>query len=100
MEDRRIDNIISELRSLSLQVALLETELNQHEDRAATVLPPTTESRIQRHGYAAGDRIRILYKIKKPATSDNRVEWSEATACKATVTQVKDRQIFPPPTTE
>jgi hypothetical protein len=107
MEDHRIDDIIAELRVLRLQVTHLVTELNRREDRAATALPPTTEyravtappptteSRMQRHGYTLGDRLRVLNKIKKPASWDNRVDWSEATARKATVTQFTGRFSSP-----
>lgn len=95
MEDSRIDEIILELRSLRLQVAHLETELNR---RNSSQPEPNRTSRPSApghtHGYSIGDRVRILNKIKKPATWDNRVEWNETEARQATVTEVRPTQIF------
>ncbi len=94
MEDNRIDEIIEELQSLRLQVESLEAELRQRnrESVAAPTGPPP--NRHYPHTFARGDRVRILNKIKKPATWDNRVAWSEEDARNATVTEVRDRQIF------
>jgi hypothetical protein len=94
MEDRRVDDIIAELRALRLHIAHLETEINRRgNDRALASAPPRTQ-RPSTHGYAVGHRIRILNKVKKPAVWDNSVQWSEAEARLGTVTGVRERQIF------
>ena len=94
MEDSRIDDIIAELRSLRLQVARLESELSDERNRPTPPTGPPARLASEDHGYAVGDRVYILNKIKKPATWVSSVAWSEAEAKKATITAVRTRQIF------
>ena len=94
MEDSRIDDLIAELHALRIQVARLETEVHRRESRAP---PPTTPLAVvppRTPEYAIGDRVRILNKIKKSATWNNSIVWSESSARLATVTQVRATQIF------
>jgi len=94
MEDSRIDDLIAELHALRIQVARLETEVHRRENRTA---PPTTPLAVappRTPDYAVGDRVRILNKIKKPATWNNNIVWSESDARLATVTEVRPTQIF------
>lgn len=94
MEDNRIDEIIAELRTLRIQVARLESEAAQRRDSRQHLSPRQEQIPVATHGYSIGDRVRILNKIKKPATWDNRIEWSEARARLGTVTEVRAKQIF------
>lgn len=96
MEDSRIEDIITELRALRLEVTRLQTELQQRgtPPRAQAAEAPTLQSRHATHGFAIGDRVRILNKVKKPATWDNRVAWVEEEARKAIVTEVRPQQVF------
>jgi hypothetical protein len=102
MDDSRIDELITELRSLRVQVARLESEVvAQRSNNAPINSAPVRHSQTERtstqifaHGYATGDRIRVINKIKKPATWNNAVQWCEAAARTATVTEVRETQIF------
>jgi hypothetical protein len=95
--DPRIDKLIAELRTLCLQVARLESEVLTHRSGSATTEQHhrrAESARFFAHGYATGNRDRILNKVKKPATWDNRVERSETAAQTASVTEGREMQIF------
>jgi hypothetical protein len=103
MDDSRIDELITELRSLRFQVARLESEVvaqlgsNNAPIDSAPVRHYQAErasTQILAHGHVTGDRIRVLNKIKKPATWNNAVQWCEVAARTATVTEVRETQIF------
>ena len=96
MEDYRLDEVIAELNALQIQVARLEAEVNRRENKrdpqSAIVLPQVQQVKSE---YAVGDRVRILNKVKKPATWDNRIAWCETSSARqATVTEVRPKQIF------
>jgi hypothetical protein len=100
MEDGRINEIITELRSIRLQVSHLEQEIDRRDTRRVPALaserpPPTPVPATHvTHAYSVGDRVRILNKVKKPATWNSNVEWSKRDARRATVIEVRARQIF------
>jgi hypothetical protein len=99
MEDSRIDDLIRELRSLQLQAAQLQAatqhrvqEADEHQREDAQAVPHD----LPRHanGFCIGDRVRILNKIKKPATWNNTRQWLEVEARTAVVTLVCAEQVF------
>ncbi len=102
MEDRQIEDLIAEVRSLRIQVDRLETELHRRNSSSQpqAVTPTTQRQPVLRgatgpsHSYAVGDRVYILNKIKKPAIWDSRRVWNEGEARNATVTEVRPTQIF------
>ena len=95
MEDSRVDDLIRDLRSLQLQVAQLQDEArargDAHRPEQARALNAPERAA---NGFARGDRVRVLNKFKKPATWNNSRQWSEAEAKLATVTTVREEQVF------
>ena len=68
VEDRDIDSLVNELRSLKIRVSQVETELRERRTQevlVATALP-TTPTPPQAN-LTRGDRVRIINKIKRPA---------------------------------
>ena len=101
MEDSRIDDLIEEVRNLTIEVQTLKQELrSQQELRRRDSNPPPLrstsgiEQRAARSNFKVGDRVQILNQFKKPAVWDNSKRWSEAEAKTATVTKVREGQIF------
>ena len=100
MEDSRIDDLIRELRSLQIQVAQLQAaaqhraqEGGEHRPEEAHQAAPPNHPR-HANGFRIGDRVRILNKIKKPATWNNTRQWLEVEARTAVVTSVREDQVF------
>jgi hypothetical protein len=91
MEDSRIDELIEQVRTLSLQVEELKQELRRRDSRSP---PSRTLVAKDRSGFEIGDRVRVLNAVKKPATWDNSTKWIEAEARLGTVTKVRVGQIF------
>ncbi len=95
MADNRLDEVIAELKALRIQVAQLEAEVvRRGNDRAPTAADPVPVEQARTHDYAVGDRVRVLNKVRKPATWNNRVVWNEAAARQGTVTEVRPRQVL------
>jgi hypothetical protein len=67
-EDQSIENLVNKLKSLRIQVAVLESQLYQREQGATTVGTMTsTPSAPTTNIPTKGDRVRITNKVKKPA---------------------------------
>ena len=64
VEDRNIDSLINELRSLKLRVSQVENQLRERreQEEVAVATPVTSHDALTR-----GDRVRIINKIKRPA---------------------------------
>ena len=95
MEDSRIDDLIDQVRSLTIEVESLKQELR----RRGNISPPSSaHSRVggtvARRELRVGDRVRILNRFNKPTVWDNSKRWVEAEAKTATVTEVRAKQIF------
>ena len=88
MEERRIDDLISELNALRIRVAQLE---------AGQEVPDTHEVNVDVDvnvvSLKKGDRIRITNRVKKPATWTGAFVWDEELERVATVTRVTPKQI-------
>ena len=65
VEDRNIDNLINELRSLKLRVSQVENQLRERreQEEVAVATPVTSHNVLTR-----GDRVRIINKIKRQQT--------------------------------
>jgi hypothetical protein len=95
MEDSRIDDLIEEVRNLTIEVQTLKQELRFRESNPPPLRPTSgVEERAARSNFKVGDRVQILNQFKKPAVWDNSKRWSEAEAKTATVTKVREGQIF------
>ena len=95
MEDSRIDDLIEQVRSLTIQVESLKQELR----RRGSSPPPLSTTLSAEIGttdssFKVGDRVRILNRFNKTVAWNNNRRWSEAEAKTATVTQVRTEQIF------
>jgi hypothetical protein len=91
MEDGRINELIAQIRVLTLRIQDVERALD-----SATPTPRSTRQveEANLHAFKVGDRIYILNSIKKPAIWDNRKEWRELTARHGTVTKVSGQKVF------
>ena len=95
MEDSRIDDLIDQVCSLTIEVESLKQELRRRESNS-----PPSSAQLRAEGTAArrelrvGDRVRILNRFSKPAVWDNSKRWVEAEAKTATVTEVGAQQVF------
>jgi hypothetical protein len=95
MEDSRIDDLIDQVRSLTIEVESLKQELRRRESSSPpSSAQPRAEDTQARRELRVGDRVRILNRFSKPAVWDNRKRWVEAEAKTATVTKVRTRQVF------
>ena len=64
VEDRNIESLICELRSLKIRVSQVENQLRERrEQEEVTATPPAPPHTI----LSRGDRVRIINKIKRPA---------------------------------
>jgi hypothetical protein len=88
MGDDRIDQLIKEVRKLTLQVQELERAI----DRTANPVSNTTG--IEFFGLATGDRVHILNSVKKPAKWDNTKEWHSDKEKHATVTRIQGGRVY------
>ena len=89
MGDRRLDELVQDLQALRIQVARLEDEVRRHQ-----LAPPEEPQAGFDHGFQVGDRVRILNRVRRPATWNATRRWSEAQALTATVTVVRSDQVF------
>jgi len=78
-----VDELIEEIKELRIRVTRLEAERSRPESR-----PATSELEL-----AAGDRIRITNRIRKPSNWPEGAPWTEENERKATVTRVTDKQV-------
>jgi hypothetical protein len=88
MEDDRIDELIKQVRELTLQVQRLERVIDH------TTNPVPLIAGIDFFVFAQGDRVRILNSVKKPVRWDNAKEWNKDKARYATVTRIQDGRIY------
>ena len=91
-EDRDIDSLVNELRTLKVRVSQVEAQLRETRSRqeATAVLPTTPQTDLTR-----GDRVRIINKIKRPANWLAR--WDEGdikNERRATVTHTVRDQVW------
>ena len=95
MEDSRIDDLIEQVRGLTIEEEALKQELRRRESNPP---PLSVLSSIEENAtggdFRVGDRVRILNQFKKPTVWDNSRRWSEAEAKIATVTKVRAGQVF------
>ena len=96
MEDRSIEELIQELRAIKIRENEILTQL-EHANRArAHRIDATNHRGVDQHlpptdGFRQGNRVRIINKVKKPATAGPT--WVEARERLATVTRVIPDQI-------
>jgi len=88
MEDDRIKELIDQIRILTLRIQDVERALD-HTGPATSRAEETDLPEFQ-----VGDCVRILNSIKKPAFWDNRKEWQESEARRATVTKISGQKVF------
>jgi hypothetical protein len=89
MENKSVDELIQELKTLQLreaEVLLLIEQANKRRDRVAG----TTTN----HGFEQGDRIRITNQVTKPAHWGTDEPWHYREAQRATVTFTTTEQIY------
>ena len=95
MEDSRIDDLIDQVRILTIKVESLKQELRRRGGTSPPLSAPSSlEVRAADSEFRVGDRVRILNRFNKLATWNNNKRWSEAEARVATVTKVRTTQIF------
>jgi hypothetical protein len=81
-----IEGLVKEVRKLRIRVARLENE---------RVLSATESSTVKLDKVKAGDRIRIINKIRKPPSWPEEVPWTEERERTGTVTRlIKDQVHF------
>lgn len=95
VEDQDIDSLVNELRSLKIRVSQVETELRKRrtQEVVATALPTTSTQPLG--NLTRGDRVRIINKIKQPASWLAR--WDERdieNKRRATVTHTAKDQVW------
>jgi hypothetical protein len=84
MGDNQIDQLIEQVRKLTLQVQELERAID------CTANPASTTTDIDFFGFATGNRVRILNSAKKP----NAKEWHNNKARHATVTRIQGGRVY------
>jgi cell division septum initiation protein DivIVA len=88
MGDDRVEQLIKQVRKLTLQVQELERSIESKTDSVST----TTS--INFSAFATGDRVRILNSVKKPAKWDNAKEWHNDKARHSTVTRIQGGRVY------
>jgi hypothetical protein len=92
MEDSRVDDLIEQVQSLTLQVQELKQELRRRDTS------PSLRQRGQQLPYRTefkpGDRVRILNSIRKPTSWNASKEWLPFQAKSATITSIKGQRVF------
>ena len=92
MEDGRMNELIDQVRQLTIEVESLKKELRRQENTSPPLRTREPRGRVL---FAIGNQVRVLNRFKKPAsTGNNNKEWSEAEAKTATVTEVRATQVF------
>jgi hypothetical protein len=92
MGDDRIDELVKQVRRLTLQVQSLERALHKTDN------PPIANKHTiidtDFNVFATGDRVRILNTVRKPTKWNDNKEWSETEARYATVTRIQGGRVF------
>ena len=92
MENRTVEELIEELQELRIRETEIIAELKQA--NSAGTRTQTGDANSHRHegqasvahGFRRGDRVRVINKVRKPATAGP--SWNEAKERLATVTRI------------
>jgi hypothetical protein len=97
-EERSVDELIAELRVLKIREAEIVTALERanRTGKGARILGAAEGRRQEGHaqvpyGFRRGDRVRIINKVRKPATAG--ISWTEEKERLATVTKIVPDQV-------
>ena len=93
MENRTVEELIEELQELRIREIEIIAELKQA--NSAGTRTQTGDANSHRHevahGFRRGDRVRVINKVRKPATAGP--SWNEAKERLATVTRIIPDQV-------
>lgn len=97
MQDRRIEELIEELHALRLKETAIIAQIEQETAKertqsggSARTTPPSSRG-AHSATFKRGDRVRIVNKIRKPATAG--AGWVREKEETATVTRIREGQI-------
>jgi hypothetical protein len=82
--DFDIEDLLTQIRDLTLRVARLEQETTNTDH-------PTNDNRIE---LLVGDRVRIKNRIRRPANWPTSKPWTEANERSAVVTRVTTDRVY------
>ena len=95
MQDKEVEDLISELKVLNLRRSAILARLEEaystpgvEENASHSVRAPIA------NGIVKGDRVRIINKVKRPAVWTSQLAWDKERERYATVTRVTPTQVF------
>lgn len=104
MDERRIGDLIEELKALkvreSIVLSQLEAATKNRTERTEGPSTPPNQQETRRHeepvgdiGLLVGDRVYVINRVRKPATWTSKTAWVADKERHATVTHIKADQV-------